>query len=48
MKTKRIQFPLTISKEGKKIFDDFIQDNKVNKSKLVEWILINYIDNFNK
>ena len=45
MRNKRIQFPLTLSIEAKEKFNEFIKDTKINKSKLIEWILINYISN---
>ena len=44
MKTdKRIQFPLTLSGELKKEFDNFCKEKAINKSKLIEWLILQYI-----
>lgn len=46
MKQKRVQFPITLSPETKKVFDDFVSKHPINKSKLVEWVLLEYINKF--
>jgi len=44
MKTdKRVQFPLTLSGELKKEFDKFCEENAVNKSQLIEWLILQHI-----
>jgi len=44
MKTdKRLQFPLTLSSEIKKEFDKFCEEKTINKSQLIEWLILQYL-----
>ncbi len=44
MKTdKRVQFPLTLSSELRKEFDNFCEERAINKSQLIEWLILQYI-----
>ena len=42
---KRISFHITLSEETKELFEKFCEQNTINKSRLVEWILIKHIEN---
>lgn len=40
---KRISFHITLSEETKELFEKFCEQKAINKSRLVEWILMQYI-----
>ena len=42
---KRLAFNLTLSEETKQDFEKFCEDKTINKSRLVEWLLIQYLNN---
>jgi hypothetical protein len=47
-KEKRIPMHITLSTEFSKIFDDFCLEKGINKSRLIEWVLIKYFENDEK
>ena len=44
---KRIGFPVTLAEETKTAFDKFCVDRQINRSRLVEWILVQYLNTEN-
>ena len=40
---KRIGFPVTLTEETKTVFDTFCVYRQINRSRLVEWILVQYL-----
>lgn len=42
---KRIPFHLTLSENTKSQFEKFCEEKSINKSRLVEWLLIQYVKN---
>lgn len=44
-KGKRLSFHITLSEETKELFEKFCEQKAINKSRLVEWILIKHIEN---
>jgi hypothetical protein len=43
-KEKRIPMHITLSMEFSEIFDRFCSEKEINKSRLIEWVLIQYIE----
>ena len=43
-KRKRIGFPVTLTEDTKTAFDQFCVDRQINRSRLVEWILVEYLN----
>lgn len=44
---KRIGFPITLTEETKTAFDTFCIERQINRSRLVEWILVEYLSKEN-
>ena len=47
-KEKRIPMHITLSKEISEQFDNFCTEKDVNKSRLIEWVLLQYIGGKNE
>jgi len=43
-KEKRVPMHITLSTEFSEIFDKFCLEKEINKSRLIEWVLIQYIE----
>jgi hypothetical protein len=47
-KDKRIQFPLSLSPELRNDFNKFCEEKSINKSQLIEWLILQYLGNNEK
>jgi len=43
-KERRLRFPVTLTEETKTAFDTFCVDRQINRSRLIEWILVEYLN----
>ena len=43
-KDSRIQFGFTLSKELGENFNKFCEEKNINKSRLLEWMIVQYLD----